>query len=394
VPAPPGPVRPALPPELRGSDPQGFAWGVWHDRTPTLVSQIRDAHPYGPTQRRGLESLLKEISSGLMRPLGPDAQDHEIWASWGAGYFGKPWLDAPFLWSESYFYRRLLDAVGFFGRGPWRGVDPFGPLKTAELRDPGLEPDLAAVDDLRQRPADEQTRAKLLASLWGNRADLGFRVGNSAGPGDPAVARLVDDHSGELLSALGPAVSAVLVTDNAGRELLADLALVDHLLRYGYAASITLHVKPHPYYVSDATAADVAACLGRLAETPGRSAEMARRLLAAMAEGTIGLYTHEFYCAPWSYHRMPADLAAAFEQASLVIMKGDLNYRRLVGDRDWPPEIPFTDVASYFPAPVAALRTLKSDVITGMAASVLTSLDGTGRPWRTAGTHALIQFSG
>ena len=36
-------------------------------------------------------------------------------------------------WSESYFYRRVLDAVGFFEPGPWRGVDPFAPLKRAEL---------------------------------------------------------------------------------------------------------------------------------------------------------------------------------------------------------------------------------------------------------------------
>jgi hypothetical protein len=62
------------PPELLNSDPDGFAWGVWH----------------------------------------------AAWSAWGAGLFGRPWLDAPFLWSESYFYRRLLDATGFFGPGPWR----------------------------------------------------------------------------------------------------------------------------------------------------------------------------------------------------------------------------------------------------------------------------------
>lgn len=93
---------PGLPPELLNNDPQGFAWGVWHDRTPKLVTQIRDAHPYGPGQRRALEELLEEIASGVMEPLGPHTHDHQTWASWGADYFGKPWLDAPFLWSESY----------------------------------------------------------------------------------------------------------------------------------------------------------------------------------------------------------------------------------------------------------------------------------------------------
>jgi hypothetical protein len=391
VPLRPEPAPPALPPELLNNDPHGFAWGVWHERTPKLISQIRDAHPYGPVQRRGLEALMEEISSGLMAPPAPDAPDQEIWNSWGQDYFGQPWVDAPFLWSESYFYRRLLGAVGFFEHGPWHWVDPFGYLKNAELRDPALEPDLAALDDLQRRSAEEQGQAKLLASLWGNRADLGFRIGRAAGRGDTGRTRLVDDHSPDLWLALDTGAHAIVVADNAGRELLADLVLIDHLLQHGQAASVALHVKPRPYYVSDATTADVVACLRRLAGTPGSSSEIAHRLLGAAAEGNLVLYTHDFYCAPWSYHRMPADLAAEFEQASLSIFKGDLNYRRLVGDRDWPPATPFTAVTSYFPGPVAALRTLKSDVVTGIDPAVRTSLDATGQPWRTDGSHGLVQ---
>jgi hypothetical protein len=384
-------AQPALPPELLNNDPHGFAWGVWHDRTPRLVTQIRDAHPYGPGQRSALDALLEEISSGLMRPLGPHAHDRDAWSSWGAGYFGKPWLDAPFLWSESYFYRRLLDAVGFFAPGPWRWVDPFEYLKTAELSDPAVEPALAALDGLQRLPAREQERAKLLASLWGNRADLGFLIGASPAPGGQAPAGLVIDQSADLRAALGPDAAVVLVTDNAGRELLADLVLVDHLLRRGRASAVTMHVKPYPYYVSDAVTADVLACLRRLSRTAGGAAKAARRVHAAMAEGRLRVYTHEFYCAPWGYQRMPADLASEFAQASLTILKGDLNYRRLVGDRAWPPATPFASVASYFPGPVAVLRTLKSDVITGLSPGAAADLDATGQPWRTGGNHGLIQ---
>ena len=45
---------PALPAELLNNDPRGSAWGGWQDRTPTLVTRIRDAHPYGPALRRAL----------------------------------------------------------------------------------------------------------------------------------------------------------------------------------------------------------------------------------------------------------------------------------------------------------------------------------------------------
>ena len=357
---------PGLPPELLNNDPQGFAWGVWHDRTPKLVTQIRDAHPYGPEQRRALEALLAEIASGVMEPLGPQAHDHELWASWGADYFEKQWLDTPFLWSESYFYRRLLDAIGFFEPGPWRWLDPFEYLKAAELRDPTLEPDLAALDDLQHLSADDRERAILLASLWGNRADLGFRMGASSGQGDIASARIIVDQSADVWAALGPGASAVFVADNAGRELLADLVLIDHLLQRRHLASVRLHVKPYPYYVSDATTADVVACLRRLAATRGTASEIAHRLHAAMAEGSVKPLHPRVLLRALSYHRMPADLAAQFEHASLTILKGDLNYRRLVGDRDWPPTTPFADVTAYFPGSLAALRTLKSDVIIGL----------------------------
>lgn len=381
----------ALPPELLNNDPNGFAWGVWHDRTPKLVTRVRDAHPYGPQQRHALVALLEEVASGLVEPLGPHAHDHQTWALWGADYFGKPWLDLPFLWSESYFYRRLLDAVGFFEPGPWRWLDPFEYLKTAELRDPALEPDLRALDDLEDLSADDRERAILLASLWGNRADLGFKMGASSGSGDIESTKVIVDQSDALWSMLDPGARIVVVADNAGGELLADLVLIDDLIRHRHAESVSLHVKPNPYYVSDATAADVVACLRRLAVTEGSAAQIARRLHAAMAEGRVSLYTHEFHCAPWSYHRMPADLAAQFGQASVTIVKGDLNYRRLVGDRDWPATTPFAEVAGYFPGPVAALRTLKSDVITGLDPAAVADLDATGQPWRTDGSHALIQ---
>ena len=379
------------PPELLNNDPNGFAWGVWHDRTPRLVAQIRDAHPYGPAQRRALDGLLQEIASGPMRPLGPHAHDHAAWSAWGAVHFGKPWLEAPFLWSESYFYRRLLDAVGFFGPGPWRWVDPFEYLKAAELSDPGLEPDLAALDDLERLPADEQRQAKLLASLWGNRADLGFRIGAAPGPAGPATDRLIADDSAGLWAALGPGATVVLVTDNAGRELLADLVLVDHLLHHRLAGAVTLHVKPSPYYVSDAVTADVVTCLRRLAGTVGSPRVAAGRVHSAMADGRLRLCTHEFYCAPWDYRRMPADLADQFAQASLTILKGDLNYRRLTGDRAWPPDTSFAGVVAYFPGPVAVLRTLKSDVVIGLSPATVAELDATGQPWRTDGNHAVIQ---
>ena len=374
-----------LPPELLNNDPAGFAWEVWHDRTPKLIARIRDAHPYGPSQRQAFDALLAEVETGTMRPLRADAHDADMWA---AGYYGKPWQDAPFLWSESYFYRRLLDAAGFFEPGPWYYVDPFAQLKNAELASADAETALAAQRDLDSLTLADQGQAKLLAALRGNRADLTYRIGRAVPT--MAEAGLVADQSDILWMILGPATEVIVVTDNAGLELLADLILIDHILTAYPACSVRLHVKPLPFFVSDATAADAAACLDRLDCTPG-TAGAAGRIRAAAAYGRFSLRTHAFYCAPLAYRDMPEDLAGQVAAASLTIMKGDLNYRRLTGDRAWPPDTPFGDVVRYFPGRLAVLRTLKSDVLTGVSPDVIARLGGPDGSWRTDGSHGLIQ---
>ncbi|MDX3854089.1 damage-control phosphatase ARMT1 family protein [Streptomyces sp. AK02-01A] len=388
-----GPADDSGAPTISGSEPGTFAWGVLHKRHPALIRQVRDAFPYGPGQHRALDILLEEITNGVVEPLDTSDQDHDQWSAWGREHFGRSWFDVPFLWAESYFYRKLLAAVGYFGAGPWRGVDPFAPFKQAELSGAAVDEELQALDTLADLPADERATALLHASLWGNRADLGFRVSAAEpdlGDTDPG---LVADDSAMLWSLLperAPATVAV-VADNAGRELIPDLILIDHLLEHGRAARVVLHVKPGPYFVSDATTADVIDCLRRLLRAPGAAGETGKRLWAAMAAGRLEVRAHPFFCAPFPYEEMPEDLRTDFATAGLTILKGDLNYRRLVGDRLWDATSPFADLTAHFPGSVASLRTLKSDVVVGLSRQTLNSLERSGHAWRTSGTHALIQ---
>ncbi|MFF0477503.1 damage-control phosphatase ARMT1 family protein [Streptomyces sp. NPDC004284] len=381
-------------PVILSNEPGSFAWGVLAKRHPALIQQVRDAFPYGRQQHEALDALLDEITNGVIEPLAPGEHDRECWADWGQEHFGRSWYEAPFLWAESYFYRRLLGAVGYFGTGPWQGVDPFAPFKQAELRGEAVEEELRALDALASVPADERAAALLHASLWGNRADLGFRV--SAGEpaaGDAAVSALVADDSAVLwqLLPVGGSSTVAVVADNAGRELIPDLILIDHILEQRHAEQVVLHLKPYPYYVSDAMTADVVDCLRRLTEAPGEASAIGGRLWKAMAAGSLEVRTHPFFCAPLPYEEMPEDLRGEFESATLTILKGDLNYRRLVGDQLWDAKASFADLTAYFPGAVAALRTLKSDVIVGLEQEVLDGLERSGAAWRTSGTHALIQ---
>ncbi|MFD9845415.1 damage-control phosphatase ARMT1 family protein [Streptomyces parvus] len=381
---------------ILSNEPGSFARGVLANRHPALIKQVRDAFPYGPRQHEALDALLEQNNNGVIEPLAPSEPDHEQWSAWGRELFGRSWFDAPFLWSESYFYRRLLSAVGYFGTGPWQGVDPFAPFKRAELRGTAVDEELRALDALADVPADERATALLHASVWGNRADLGFRVTEGdAAPGAAADDLVADDSP--LLRQLLPAgadATVAVVADNAGRELIPDLILIDHLLLHRHAERLVLHVKPHPYYVSDAMTADVVDCLRRLAEAPAEAGRIGSRLWEAMATGRLEVRAHPFFCAPLPYEEMPEDLRAEFAAATVTILKGDLNYRRLVGDRTWHATTPFADRTAYFPGAVAALRTLKSDVIVGLDQKTLEALERSGAAWRTSGTHALIQVRG
>ncbi|AIV33613.1 damage-control phosphatase ARMT1 family protein [Streptomyces sp. CCM_MD2014] len=398
------PDTPSVPaPVILGNEPGSFPHGVLAERHPAIVRQVRDAFPLDPGRCEALDALLESCADGVVEPLpaaaDPTGRDRDRWAHWGMdAYAGRSWYDVPWLWAESHFYRRLLDAVGYFGPGPWQGVDPFRPAKLAELDAPETDEELAALDEL---PADERGRALLHGSLWGNRADLGFRLSDrGAGPRGEAEPLVADDSDTlwSLLPARGRGASRrdpatlCLVADNAGRELVPDLLLISHLLAEGRVDRVVLHVKPYPYYVSDATPTDVLDALRRLVAAGGTAAGHGERLWTALTDGRIGVRAHPFSCAPLPYADMPGDLREDFAAATVTVLKGDLNYRRLVGDRWWPPTTSFADVTAYFPGPVAALRTLKSDVVTGLDAKTEAALEASGeRRWRTGGTHALIQ---
>ncbi|MEU8386241.1 ARMT1-like domain-containing protein, partial [Streptosporangium sp. NPDC048865] len=322
------PWAPHDPPEFLSDVPGSYPWRVLHERHPALIEKVRAATPYDIRVNRALDLLLEEIE-GVMEPLEDSAHDRDLWESWDRGHIGKRWDDAPFLWAESYFYRKLLSAVGYFGPGAWQGVDPFEPFKQAELSGEAVDEELRELDALAALPSAERAQALTLRALWGNRADLVFRVaagpelavresglladdgallwsligGEGAGvpdlsgaPGVPGVLDVpgvVPGVFGGAVADHGGAARICLVADNAGSELLPDLVLIDHLLHARGTGEVVLHVKPLPYYVSDATPADVLACLRRMSAAGGEAGEPSTRY-RPICRGSSGLRLFTF----------------------------------------------------------------------------------------------------
>lgn len=377
-----------LPPPILISPEGSFAWDVFHRRHPVLVENVLAALPYGPEQIRDLRALLAESTgAGVMEPLRDGAPDAALWREWDRGYHGKPWADAPFLWAESFFFRRILEATGYYALG----VDPYEPMKDGELSDTGLEAAFGWYGALAGLEPARRFAALVEASVLGNRADLVFQV-TQAVEGYTAVNPPLADDTERIWERLcrGETGAVAFVCDNAGRELISDLLLAHELLTTHTARSVEMHVKPAPYYISDATAADVGKCLRRLRAIPGALGEAGRALFESAAAGRLRVLTHPFWCSPLTFHALPDDLRASLG-GRFLIFKGDLNYRRLVGDNRWDPTTPFADTAAYLRMPLAALRAAKSDVIVGVSRSRVDALDAAEADWRLNGRHSLIQ---
>jgi len=338
------------------------------------------------------------VLSGAIQPLREPAPDAAFWNEVSQPHFGHSWLDAPWYWAEAYFYRRVLEATHYFQTGHgWHGMDPYANKKATEIR-PDAAPRLADAA-LRGLPADDPAarfRLACHASLWGNRTDLSYNVAATITPAaslEEERAHLLADDTPAVWDFLStrPAACVAVITDNAGAELLMDLALVDLMLESGLASSVALLLKQQPYYVSDAMPKDVLDSLRALPGGGPLAGQLARRLEARLRQGSLVLRTHWFFTSCLMYTQMPADLADDLRAYDLVILKGDANYRRLLGDARWDPTTPFSAITAYFPTPLLALRTLKAELIAGLQPGQAEELSRADPQWRTNGQRGVAQ---
>ena len=128
------------------------------------------------------------------------------------------------------------------------------------------------------------------------------------------------------------------------------------------------------------------------ARGPGAYA-LAKQLKMRWKSGQLRFMPHAYSNSSRFLWDLPPDLERQLNQARLVIVKGDANYRRTVGDCMWPVHTPFSKVVNYLDAPVLCLRTLKSDPIVGLpSAETAAALERVDPQWRVNGKRGLIQF--
>ena len=304
-----------------------------------------------------------------------------------------PWRRMTFFEAEFVLYTAIEDAICPVGS---TALDPFAPSKEA-----GWDAALAAleaegVEEGYESPRWSRSSAReaMLRALWGNRADLSqeqrHHRANTAGP-------LWVDDMDRALDVLERArhrpTQVEFLADNAGEELSSDLRLIDFLLRTLPGLRIRVHVKPMPMFVSDTTRADWRRSLD---EGRHRCSPSLRRWFEGLrifeSAGRLEVVDPEAWGLPFTLAQLPSAVTAQLASASLIVAKGDLNYRRLVEDRAWEP----TRAASLFAipgvAPVLALRTLKSELVVGLSDAIWRDVRQREPDALVSGRNALVQY--
>ncbi len=392
-----------IPEPLRGSEPDSFAYYTITVRFPRIIKQVLQENDLPTEEQKSLEELSAEIPEKPLRPLlDQNSPDARKWSEYLLPYIGQNWLQTPWFICETYFFRRIIEAIRYYKKSPEERLDPYRRQKESSL-----DNTLAGLrTPFEQMPLKSDTTLKnalseaLFMGVWGNQTDLSmWPAGSNQGPdqvdGQNTSHLLVNEANLIIDHLMNEGSTRVdLILDNAAAELSHDLLLADLLISSPLESRVHLHVKPHPTYVSDATAHDVHVTVEALTKTKQRGLrEAGQRLSESILNGCLQINEDYYWTSPLSGWQMPDKLYNNLAKAHLIISKGDANYRRFLGDRHWPFTTAFAEITHYRPAPLAALRVLKSDTVCGLKPEQPTLMRQKDLDWMIDGRWGVIQFA-
>ncbi|KAH6697292.1 DUF89 domain protein [Plectosphaerella plurivora] len=439
------------PREIWTSEEGSMAFETARSRWPKIVQgmiddveqTVKELPSNGKRSQHGLQirDMLKQLKSHIEhdKPLLPlfchgstEISEYNLkLASFGS----CSWHNCPWLFGECYLYRRVN--IMFTSFPDWEAYDVFArqKLETFLKSEAAVQELSSRYTSLRQydnlQKADSEAAYLLFVemtevALWGNATDLSLLSQLSLEQihslqGAQAIqegqARIVSNDTRAIWEYLndnrGGDVDIVL--DNAGYEFFTDLVYSLYLLDAGLASKIRLHVKSIPWFVSDVMRPDIGILFEAIQSMNGPASDLGSTLKKLFDDTRITIHEHRFWTTGCDFHEMPSaapDLFLALRASTLVIFKGDLNYRKLVRDAAWPYSTPFKNALGALAggsrsddlrrtngsAPglkVVALRTNKADVCVGVDESTLQRMEkeAPGAAWVRNGKYAVVSFS-
>ncbi|KAL1242803.1 Damage-control phosphatase ARMT1, partial [Trichinella spiralis] len=386
-----------------------FAYTTIKDRLPVILTKVIDtlhcsrcqfASTDNP-QEGSIDCVRQAIGhlSELRYKLSTDKalaniednlNDALMWNNSLSEYRGKynldpTWFTAPWLLCECYFYRKIWEIINT--NLPIKDWDPFAKQKeqswlstyaTIESLAKMFNETMlsfcncASLEQARPHIEDIVQVCLLFCSL-GNKCDLSLSCGEAVHEAKALDMLFLKKLEKFILinnmpalfsylqrSSTKPNSTVDIILDNVGLELFADLCLADTLLQLKLASK------------------DFLLTLNNLNnQQDGNVKLLSSRWSTFLKNGTFVLTKHTFWTSPYAYYEM----------------RRDLNYRKLVGDLNWPPTTPFEQALIGFkPCPILALRTVKADTVAGLKPGQSEQLTATDPHWMISGEYGIIQF--
>jgi len=427
-----------VPEPLTPKDKNSFAYPTMKDRVPIIICKVIDLlyrdrinlKLSKPDELKDVIGLMSKLRQEMMtnKPL-CKIEDNGIDAHLWNEYLERlkaenneesvRWYNTRWLSVECFVYRRLLEAMrksadlgtfDFFGKQKCEAF--YGSLKAIC--------NLLIARDSWPLKDPSKVEGLIKISLWGNKCDLSISAGSSQSfHHDPMAqidefkSRLLVDDSKKVIDIikLGEDMLIDIIMDNAGFEMLSDLCLADYLISSNFAKRIRFRVKNQPWFVSDTMPQDFdwvlnEMCSGATNDIQSEKSENSditpilvkygEKWKSYLEDGIWSIHPDPFWTYPHDYSLMKSDdklLYQTLSEADLLIFKGDLNYRKLVGDLNWKPTDTFKEsLQGFHPAPLVALRTLKADVVTGLSEGQAESAQSLDEKWLINGEWGVIQL--
>ncbi|XKL66615.1 hypothetical protein PGB90_010035 [Kerria lacca] len=417
---------------------KSFAYPTFKERIPAIIQGIVDQlknkedikNKFGQGAYDELDSIINQILD-LKKSLQSDKPLTEFTANnvytYETNAYNKmiqhytnenknnppTWFQTDWLFAECYLYFKLHRIFCF--SNAMKKYDPFLQVKIDTLlasQDAIFALNTLLIEMKNKININESEKKKMFTfflkcSLWGNKADLSLSGGKAVSTNKETFNEMNNLDTCILVSNIDDVYELLcknednvvdIVLDNAGYELFNDLCFADFLIWSGLVKKIIFHGKLIPWFVSDVTTNDFNLTFIYL-KTELKSENMMTSV------NTWTKYLHEekwimrcesFWILPYDYSKMQTESPQLYKSLSeniLVIFKGDLNYRKLVGDINWEPTTNFgVALRGFHPTNILALRTVKADTISGLKKGIFEELNSNEPDWMITGKYALVQL--
>lgn len=432
------------PVSLSGVQKSSFAFFTIRDRLPNILTKVIDVFSRLASNYHAEEDEVKaEDAKNIIakfsklknemqtdkdiKPIEDNYKDSILWNAFfkevpvlEEGKSTPSWYSVAWLACECYMYRRIFEAMQLSQHHTL--FDPFFEQKSEAFFSSEKPMQTLAsyvMQFVKTTNSVEQGGAEKLRldfemlleyCLWGNKCDLsisaGTQVSNQLKESSQLkdlLAHIISNHTEQVwkhvntIKSNGKQTRIDFVLDNAGFELYSDLCFAEFLLDKQFCEVVHFHVKEIPWFVSDTSKFDFEWTVKQCCDSTDQAVKaLGQRWQTRLNNKTFVIVQNMYWTLPHDFAAMKefdSKLYLDLSESQLLVFKGDLNYRKLIGDRSWPFTTTFDNALHGFcPAPLCALRTLKADLVVGLQPGQDKELAARDQNWMISGQYAVIQF--